>query len=394
MPDAVRPRVLVLHNRYRVVGGEERSVELQLKAMAEGGLEHRLLERRSEDAGRQRAATALLRGGERPGEVSAAVEEFGANVVHAHNMLPLIGPRGLTAARAAGARVVLHLHNVRLFCSTGFGERDGGPCYRCHHRLTVPGLVLNCRRSLPEAVAYAAALSLHQPAVVAAVDRFVAPSEWAAGQVAKLGLPADRVDTVRHYLPDEAFTERSRADDGEYALVASRLSPEKGIDDAITAAASAGVPLRIAGEGPQRARLEELAEGADVRFLGRLAPDDVRAQLAGAAMVLMPSHYHEFSPYSALEAMAQGVPVIATAMGGLPDLVGSERCVALGDGAALADRIRVLWADPALREHQGEVSIARARERHSQPRYTRELAALYSGLLERTAAPRPQPLSA
>ena len=381
----VHPRVLVLHNRYRVVGGEERSVELQVRAMAHAGIPHRVLERRSEDAGRRRAAAALLRGGERPEEVSRAVEKLGAELVHAHNMLPLIGPRGLTAARDAGARVVLHLHNVRLFCSTGFGERDGAPCYRCHHRLTVPGLVLNCRRSLPEAAAYAAALSMHQPAVVAAVDRFVTPSRWAAGQVIKLGLPAGGVEALRHYLPDDSFAERSRADAGEYALVASRLSPEKGIDDAIAAATASGVPLRIAGEGPQRARLEELAAGADVRFLGRLGPEDVRSQLAGAAMLLMPSHYHEFSPYAALEAMAQGVPVVANAMGGLPELLGAERCVPLGDGSALANRIRELWTDRPLRAHDGDASIARARERHSQARYVADLTTLYSGVLGRRA---------
>ena len=384
--DAVRPRVLLLHNRYRVVGGEERSVELQLRAMADAGIEHRLLERRSGDAGRRRAATALVRGGERPEEVEAGVRDFAADVVHVHNMLPLIGPRGLAAARAAGARVVLHLHNVRLFCSTGFGERDGGPCYRCHHRLTLPGVVLNCRRSVPEAIAYAAALSLHQPAAVAAVDRFVTPSPWAAGQVAKLGLPAERVETLRHYLPEEAFADSSRAREGAYALVASRLSPEKGIDDAVAAAAAAGVPLRIAGEGPQRARLEELAAGAEVSFLGRLAPDEVRAELQGAAMVLMPSHYHEFSPYAALEAMAQGVPVVATAMGGLPDLLGPGASVELRDGSALVNRMRALWSDPDRRAHEGDALIARARERHSQGAYTRGLSALYGRVLHAPAA--------
>jgi glycosyltransferase involved in cell wall biosynthesis len=199
--------------------------------------------------------------------------------------------------------------------------------------------------------------------------------------VVKLGLPADRVEALGHYLPGDWFAERSRAAEGEYALVASRLSPEKGLDDAIAAAAASGVPLRIAGAGPQRARLEQLAAGADVRFLGRLAPDDVRSQLEGAAMVLMPSHYHEFSPYAALEAMAQGVPVVASAMGGLPELLGAERCVARGEGSALADRIRALWDDPALRSHDGDALIARARERHSQARYLHDLTALYSSVL-------------
>ena len=137
------PRVLLLHNRYRYEGGEERSVALQLRALAGAAIEHRLLERQSADASRARAASALIRGGTGEEEVAAAVRELGADVVHAHNMQPLIGPRGLAAARAAGARVVLHLHNARLFCAIGVAARDGAPCFRCRGRNTVPGLVLN-----------------------------------------------------------------------------------------------------------------------------------------------------------------------------------------------------------------------------------------------------------
>jgi glycosyltransferase involved in cell wall biosynthesis len=311
-------------------------------------------------------------------------------VVHAHNTVPLIGPAGLAAARGAGARVVLHLHNVRIFCATGFGERDGGPCQRCRGRNTLPGLVLNCRRSLPEAVSYAAALSAHQPALLRAVDRFVAPSAAARDELAARGLPAERVDVLRHYLPADSFAERSAAGDGGYALVASRLSPEKGIEDAVRACVDAGVPLRIAGEGPERERLERLARelgacvavgagdgSAGVAFLGWLPAAAVRDQLAGAAMVLMPSRYHEFSPYSALEAMAAGAPVVATAMGGLPELLGAERCVAIGDVAAFAARVAALWADPAARGAEGDALIARARERHSRERHTADLLELY-----------------
>src|SRR5918999_4010601 len=163
------PRVLVLHNRYRIEGGEERSVALQLDALRAAGIEHRALQRSSAGVGKTRAALALLGGGEEPEDVAAAVGELKANVVHAHNTLPLIGPRGLAVAREAGARVVLHLHNVRLFCAIGVASRDGGPCFRCHGRLTLPGLVLNCRDSLREAAVYAAALSLHQRAVFRAV---------------------------------------------------------------------------------------------------------------------------------------------------------------------------------------------------------------------------------
>src|SRR3954467_259506 len=187
------PRVLLLHNRYRVEGGEERSVALQHAALARAGVAVRTLERRSRDAGQAQAALALLRGGEDPGEVAAAVRELGATVLHVHSMQPLFGPRALRAARDAGARVVLHMHNVHLFCAISVASRDGGPCFRCRGRLTLPGLVLNCRGSLPEAAGYAVALSRQLPRVLGAVDRFVTPSRYAAGQLAMLGLPADRL---------------------------------------------------------------------------------------------------------------------------------------------------------------------------------------------------------
>jgi glycosyltransferase involved in cell wall biosynthesis len=373
-------RVLLVHNRYRIQGGEERSVELQLEALRHAGVEHALLERRSADLSRSQAALALLRGGRDEEDVEAATRELDADVVHVHNMLPLPGPRGLEAARSAGATVLMHLHNLRLFCAIGVAARDGGPCFRCHHRNTLPGLALNCRGSLPEAAVYAAALARHQPAVFEAVDRFVVPSSYAAGQSALLGVPADRLDVLSHYLPAEAFAEHSRADRGSYAFVASRLSPEKGIDAAIEASAATGIPLRVAGEGPAAPELAALAErsGARVEFMGRLERASVTRELAGAAMLLMPSRYHEFAPYSALEAMAAGVPVIASSLGGLPEMLGAGSCVPPGDSTALATRMSALWESPELRRAEGDELIARARAGHGEERYVSRLLELYS----------------
>ena len=215
-----------------------------------------------------------------------------------------------------------------------------------------------------------------------AVDRFVTPSAAAAAQVVERGLPADRVEALGHYLPAEAFADGSRAESGRYLLVASRLSPEKGIGDAIAAADAVGAPLKIVGDGPDAERLAARAAAArvDVELLGRVEPARVRELLAGAAAVLMPSRYHEFSPYSALEAMAQGVPVVATAMGGLPDLLGPGRCVPMGDMDAFAARLAALWADPRTRQMEGTELLERARARHSEGPYMDALLDLYARL--------------
>jgi glycosyltransferase involved in cell wall biosynthesis len=372
-------RVLVVHNRYRLEGGEERAVELQLGALRRAGIAHALLERGSDEVTRSGAARALLRGGRNEEDVAAATRELRADVVHVHNMLPLFGPRSRAAARTAGARVVLQLHNLRLFCAIGVAARDGGPCFRCHHRFTLPGLALNCRGSLPEAAVYAFALARHQPAVLEAVDSFVVPSRYAAGQVIELGLPAERVELVPHYLPESAFVHHSRADEGLHALVAARLSPEKGIDTAIEASARAAVPLRVAGEGPLRAELEQLATrlGAPVRFLGRLGRDELGRELAGAAMLLLPSRYHEFAGYAVLEAMAAGVPVLVSTLGAPPELAGEERSVPPNDPDALASRMAELWDDPDLRGREGDLVLARAHDGHGEAAYLRALLSVY-----------------
>jgi glycosyltransferase involved in cell wall biosynthesis len=273
----------------------------------------------------------------------------------------------------------MHLHNLRLFCAIGVAARDGGPCFRCHHRNTLPGFLLNCRESVPEAAVYATALARHQPAIIGGVDRFVVPSDYAAGQSALLGVPHDRIDVVPHYLPAEAFAEGGRAAEGEYALVAARLTPEKGVDTAIEAAALADIPLRVAGEGPAAAYLMELANviGAPADFVGRLDRAGMERELQGAAMLLMPSRYHEFAGYSALEAMAAGLPVIGTRLGALPEILGEERCLPANDPHAVAARMRQLWCEPERRRREGQALIARAREHHSEERYMERLLDAY-----------------
>src|SRR5581483_1456514 len=131
-PDYAAPVVLFLHNRYRTTGGEERVVEdLAWLVRERLGELVELLERSSERLGRRDAAIGLLRGGLDPQEVARAVRERGARVVHAHNLQPAFGWRALAAARDAGARVVLHLHQYRLVCAIGVCFVRGAECTRC-----------------------------------------------------------------------------------------------------------------------------------------------------------------------------------------------------------------------------------------------------------------------
>jgi glycosyltransferase involved in cell wall biosynthesis len=207
---------------------------------------------------------------------------------------------------------------------------------------------------------------------------------YAAGQLEKLGLPEGRTDVVPHYIGSTAFADSSRANRGQFALAFGRLSAEKGFECANDAAAIAGVPLKIAGEGPVERDLARRIERdkAPVELCGKVPPDTLRDMLRRAAMVVVPTTGNETFGFAALEAMAAGVPVVAARAGALPEIVGDDACVRRGDALALGARMSDLWADPERRVDEGDAGIARARERFSEERYIRSLLGVYRGVLE------------
>lgn len=371
--------ILILHNRYRAAGGEERAVGDLAALLVRRGHEVEVLERSSDRLGRLQAARGLLAGGLDPEEIADVVRRRHVRVVHAHNIHPQFGWRALAAARAAGARTVLHLHNYRLFCAIGIAYRDGAPCFRCRRGHTLPGLRLRCRGSLPQAAVYAIALRRQQPPLFEHVDQFVAVSDALASRLRDLGLPSSLTATLPNFIPDDQFAARSRAGAGEFALAAGRLTEEKGFDTAIAAARASGTPLVIAGSGPDEPRLRGLAAGGEVRFTGRLAPDALADLRTRAAVVLAPSRWDEPCPYSVLEGLAAGVPVLASDRGGLPELVGEDGVVAATDSAAWSAALSGLWASPPLREQRGEQALARARRRFGEAAYYDRLTRLYDG---------------
>ncbi|MBV9421936.1 MAG: glycosyltransferase family 4 protein [Solirubrobacterales bacterium] len=370
-------RVLMLHNRYRFEGGEERAVADIIELLRAHGHTVYSLERSSARLTRRQAAQALVSGGADPEEVAQAVKQIRPDVVHAHNLHPSFGWRALAAARGAGARTVLHVHNFRLFCAIGVAYREGAPCFRCRGADTRPGVRFRCRGSVHEAIVYAVGLHAQQPRIFEHAERFVAVSDASARRLFELGLPADRTHTVRNFLPAASFAPASHAGRGEFALAGGRLVEEKGFDTAVAAARAAKVPLVIAGDGPDLERLRHLAGGDDVRFVGRLDRGAMAEVRGRAGVVLVPSRSEEACPYAALEALADGVPVLASDYGGLPEVVGSEAVVAGRDPRAWAHALEHLWRDPERRQTRGSDALERARALFSQERYFNDLMSVY-----------------
>jgi len=371
--------ILFLHNRYRTPGGEERVVEdLAWLVRERLGEDAEVLERDSAALGRARATAGLLRGGLDPEEVAAAVRRSGARIVHAHNLTPALGWRALAAAREAGARTVLHLHNYRLVCAVGTCvDPAGADCTRCHGRDTRPGVRLNCRGSRAEAVAYGAALALWQRRLVALADVVVVPSAAARERLIVLGAPpaaSTEAHVVGHVVRELADAPPPRPAQPS-AIVASRLAREKGVEVAIDACALAGLPLTICGDGPLEAELRAHAAraGADVTFAGRVSAPELQRLRARASVALVPSRAAETFGLAALEAMAAGVPVAASRVGALAELAPDAALVAPGDARALADAALAVVADAGAPRR----ALAAARRRAAPDVVAPQLADVY-----------------
>jgi glycosyltransferase involved in cell wall biosynthesis len=382
-------RVLIVHNRYQAEGGEERAVAEIASLLSRAGHTVEALERSSAAVGRGRAARSLLSGGVEADAVESAARRLRADVVHAHNVHPLFGWRALAAARSYGARTVLHLHNFRLFCAVGIAYRDGRPCFDCRGRNTLPGLLHGCRGSVAEGAVYGAGLCLQQPQLLRHADAMVALSEAQQARLVELGVPVDRLSVLSNFVADTGFADESWAQEGNYALVSGRLVEEKGFDVAIAAARAASVPLVIAGAGPDEPRLRSLAGAADVRFAGWLSGPELARLRSQAAAVLVPSRCEDVCPYSVLDALAAGVPVLVSDRGGLPELVGADGTLGAGDVGAWSTALRELWSDAGLRRERGERALARARERFGERRYLERLLAIYRGEWGRRASDNP-----
>ncbi len=172
---------------------------------------------------------------------------------------------------------------------------------------------------------------------------------------------------------------------GEHALFVGRLSPEKGVEVLIHAAAKAKhIPVHVVGTGPEEAQLKKLAEtlgATNVVFKGFLEGDALRAEYAGARFVVVPSIWYEVFGLIVLEAYAAGKPVIASQIGGLPELVKDGETglyATAGDAEDLAKQMQLLWSDPASAARMGRAGRAWVESEFAPKQHYRRLMDAYA----------------
>lgn len=392
-------KVLFVHNHYREYGGEDSVFAQEAALLRERG--HRVVTyaRSNAEVDRmgplQRAAlpARMLWARDAVAALRALVRREQPDVAHVHNTHFVLSPAALRAFDVDPALpVVQRLPNYRLLCAAATLYRDGAVCEDCVGRaLAWPGVLRGCfRGSRLLSAAVAGGVALHRRlGTWDRVDRFIAPTAFAARKLAEGGVPAERLAVKPNFLhPDPG----PRHGPGEGLLFAGRLTPEKGVLTLLEACARAPeVPLAVAGDGPlaDRLRREASGRGLRVEWLGRLSREALVARLRGARALVFPSEWYEGFPVAIAEAFACGVPVLAARLGAMAEVVTDGRNGRLfepGDAAGLAALLREAHAEAGTFARMGREARAIYEREYTAERSYETLLAIYAAAAERRRA--------
>ncbi|MFE1951684.1 glycosyltransferase [Streptomyces sp. NPDC059524] len=370
-------RVLVVHNRYGSAqpSGENNVVDREVELLRSAGHRVDLFERRSDDIGGRsllgKVAVPLLVPWN-PAvrrELAARLRAERPDVVHVHNVFPLLSPAVLAACADAGVPGVATLHNYTQVCPPGTLQRDGRPCTECVGGSPLPAVRHGCYRgSRLATVPLAVSLSANRRRWWSGATRFLCISQAQREVLVGAGMPAELI-AVKHNFVPEPEVRRAETSAGEHLLYLGRLAEAKGVRllmtawDELAADGGVGVPLVIAGTGPlEREVAAWAADRDDVRYAGLLDPAESRKAVARAVAVVAPSTWLEAFGLVVVEAMAAGVPVVAAGHGAFVELVEDGVTGLLhrpGDAASLASRIRRIAGRPDLGRELGRAARSR-----------------------------------
>ena len=317
----------------------------------------------------------------------SCLADFSPDLAHVRGIYHHLSPSILWELKQQGIPVLYHLNDFKILCPTYNFVTDGRACKEhckngAFYKVVTKGCYDGPRSS---AVVLAAEAYLHKwlRTYERCVDLFLAPSEFVRDKLINSGFPAQRIEVLPHFqaLPSK---EDIAIDEG-YLLYFGRLSAEKGVYELLRAMARLPhIPIVIAGDGPERPRLESLAKELNlnqVLFAGMVQGDELQKLIAGCSFSVFPSHAYETLGKSILESYAWGRPVIASDLGSRREIVQHGVTGLLysdGDREQLAHSIGFLFDRPDLIQKMGAAARSRVKVNHDPDLHMEKLLGLYA----------------
>lgn len=374
-------RVLLVHNAYQQRGGEDSVVTSEGHLLRDRG--HAVMEitRHNDDVarmGRLRLVSDTLWSTRTLHEIERAIGDFHPDIVHVHNTFPLLSPSVYWVADRLQVPVVQTLHNFRLMCPQAMFLRAGRVCEDCLGTIPWRGALRGCYRgSRAQSAVLAGMVTLHRGMGTwrRKVTRYIALNEFCRQKFIEGGLPAERLVVKPNFVerPSSCVGSAGCNDIRQGFLFVGRLSPEKGVDVLIEALRQpvfgGHVPqVSVLGDGPLS---DSVRDDRAIHWHGAQPAPAVGHAMARAEMLLLPSVWYENFPRTLVEAFSQGLPVLASRIGALAELIEDGVTGLLFEPGDARDMARKMaWA----RSHPEDVArMGRAARDRYERLYTPEV---------------------
>jgi len=393
-------KLLLAHNRYRQWGGEDEVFLRESELLRSGG--HEVLEYTphnseiAEDGILNKAKIAMrtLWARDSVARLRSLLRDERPDVAHFHNTFPLISPAAYYACQEEGIPVVQSLHNPRLVCPAATLHREGSVCEECVGRVVPwPGVVHACyHNSYLQTAVVAGMLAGHRLLGTwrEQVDAYIVFTEFFRQKFVGAGLPREKIFVKPHFLSTDPGMKQKM---GDYALFLGRLAPGKGLHTLLEAFAilQNAIPLHIVGDGPLRAELEGQKNRAclsSVSFRGWLPREQTLETMSGARFLIFPSEGLETFGLTIIEAFGTGVPVIASRLGPMMEVLEEGKTglhFAAGDPNDLASKALWAWTHVKQMEVMGRAARAEYQAKYTAERNYQLLMEIYSRARSSTA---------
>jgi glycosyltransferase involved in cell wall biosynthesis len=326
--------------------------------------------------------------------IRGMIADFRPDVAHVRNIYHHLSPSILWELKAQKVPVVYHLNDFKVLCASYNLVLRGEACEACKGGEFWHALKEKCYPGWGARMTLVAEAYLHKWAGTyeKCVDRFLAPSQFVRDKFVEHGWDPERFEVLPHFQPVRAATER--AAENAPLLYFGRLSAEKGVDDLLHAMQRLpNLRLMIAGDGPERGRLEQLAGElglANVEFAGHMRGAELERAIAGSRFTVLPSHAYETLGKTILESYAAARAVVATDLGSRRELVQAGKTGLLyrtGDVEQLAAAIRFLSSQPELAEQMGRAAWERVRRGYTPEVHYEALVGLYERVIDAKKQP-------
>jgi glycosyltransferase involved in cell wall biosynthesis len=321
--------------------------------------------------------------------IRAMIADFRPDVAHVRNIYHHLSPSVLWELKKQRVPVVYHLNDFKVLCASYNLVLRGEACEACKGGEFWHALKEKCYPGWGARMTLVAEAYVHKwlGTYRKCVDCFLAPSQFVRDKFVEHGWDSAKFEVLPHFQSAKEVAERSA--ENAPLLYFGRLSPEKGVGDLLHAMQRLpSLRLIVAGDGPERGRLEQLSAElglTNVAFAGHMRGAELQRAIAESRFTVLPSHAYETLGKTILESYAAARAVVATDLGSRRELVHAGKTGLLygtGDVEQLASAIKFLSSQPELADKMGRAGREHVRQNYTPEAHYEALVGLYERLAD------------